>query len=120
MRLGSALAWSVPWLSFFMVSLAADSCVVCPAGMTHLSVTPCWRLYPAANFEHCWLDAVLHVSSTAQPMMSVHSVGNTTLDSKSLPESNTDKRQNYFIKICKNTKIIYNFKLLHTNFCKVP
>ena len=44
LRLGIALVWSVPWLSFFMVSLAADIFDACPAGIMHLSTVPCRRL----------------------------------------------------------------------------
>ena len=40
LRFGIALVWSVPWLSFFTVSLAADIFDACPAGMMHLSATP--------------------------------------------------------------------------------
>jgi hypothetical protein len=72
LRLGIALVWSVPWLSFFNVSLAADIFDACPAGRTHVSMFEFTNLYPLAHFEHCWLEAVLHVSVAVQAIMSVH------------------------------------------------
>ena len=79
LRLGIALVWSVPWLSFFNVSLAADIFDACPAGRTHVSMFEFTNLYPLAHFEHCWLEAVVHVSVAVQAIMSVHSARKSEL-----------------------------------------
>ena len=43
-RLGNDVAWSLPLLSFFKVSLATDNCAGPPAGIMHLSAAPFTRL----------------------------------------------------------------------------